>query len=250
MATAALLSPTSTAYSSGPPPPYSGPMAHSFSGLISPPESRRTSDNKTEPPTPIHTGPPQHRQSLPSLSEALNSSGITKSNPYVSPVSASLPSSQQQLPYSTQAQSSIPRTYSTDQPSYQPQPVHPQSNSFAEGSRHPSVASLQAAPAPPNPFAPRYDPRPEQDLRTSERLPSGYTHHPPTPSFYSYGPSSQPHGQQPRHVQQQPQPYDGRDERWKGKEDGAPFRVGLKRHLDVWDYENNLAQVGQFPQVI
>lgn len=34
-------------------------------------------------------------------------------------------------------------------------------------------------------------------------------------------------------------------ERWKGgKEDGAPaFRVGLKRHLDVWDFENNLAQI-------
>jgi hypothetical protein len=36
-------------------------------------------------------------------------------------------------------------------------------------------------------------------------------------------------------------------ERWKGgKEDGAPaFRVGLKRHLDVWDFENNLAQASQ-----
>src|ERR1700710_2588065 len=54
MATA-VVSPSSMC-SSGPPPPYSsgwpGPTGHSMSGLISPPDSRRTSDNKAEPPPP------------------------------------------------------------------------------------------------------------------------------------------------------------------------------------------------------
>lgn len=284
MAATSLVSPTSMSlFQNVPPPPYSGwsgPPAHPSSGLISPPESRRTSDNKTEPPPPIQTAPP-HRQSLPSIHEALSSGG-PKPNPYASPVSASLPPSHQ-LPYSQSQAPSIPRTYSNEHASYQPQlapsqprrpsppqPVQPAPHPFSrtesipttfpEGRLGSLTTSLQSAPGPPpNPYAaPRYEPsRYEQESRAPERT-NGYTHHPPPaqqPS-YQYGPPpghmpptgpsgpSGPSYNQPRYQQR-----DGREpvDNWKSREgyktEPPEFSHGLKRHLDVWDFENNLAQV-------
>ena len=272
MAAMAVVSPTSSIYSNGPPPSYSGwsGPAHS-SGLISPPDSRRTSDD---------TNP--HRQSLPSIHEALSSG--PKSNPYASPVSASLPSSHQ-LPYSQSQPPSIPRSYPpADHAQYPtqlapsqprqptpPQPIHPQANpfsrsehgsgSFSEMPRHPSMSTLQAAPAPHNPYAgPRYEPPPvrhEQDPRAAERAPNGYTHHPPPqqqPSYaYGPGPNQVPSAGPHTPVFSDPR-YQHRDSRdssdgWRGPPVEDPvrtmeFRHGLKRNLDVWDFENNLTQVG------
>ncbi|KAE9375196.1 hypothetical protein N431DRAFT_334431, partial [Stipitochalara longipes BDJ] len=276
---AAVVSPSSM-YSGGPPPPYSsgwsGPTGHSMSGLISPPDSRRTSDNKAEPPPPIQTSQP-HRQSLPSIHEALSNG--PKSNPYASPVSASLPTSHQ-LPYSQSQAPSIPRSYppadhapyptqltpsQPRQPS-PPQPVHPQASAFsrpepgpgsyAEAPRHPSLTSLQAAPAPHNPYAaptPRYEPaRYEPDPRAPERAPNGYAPAQQPPS-YVYGPAPTqlpPSGYQgPPPPPNQPRyyPQDRREsEGWKEGEKaevGGPFKVGLKRRLDVWDFEMNLSEI-------
>jgi hypothetical protein len=268
-------------FQNGPPPPYSGwsgPSAHPSSGLISPPESRRTSDNKTEPPPPIQTAAP-HRQSLPSIHEALSSGG-PKPNPYASPVSAPLPTSHHQPTYSQSQAPSVPRTYSTDQTSYQPQlalsqprrssppqPVQPHPHPFTRTeslpttfpeSRHSSLAtSLQTAPGPlPNPYAaPKYEnSRYEMESRASER-PNGYTHQTPTSQQppYHYGPlpGHMPAGGPPGPSYNQPR-YQQRDARepvesWKLREgyktEPPEFSHGLKRHLDVWDFENNLAQV-------
>lgn len=267
MAAAALVSPASI-YSAGSPPPFyapgwPAPSASVVSGLISPPDSRRTSDNKPEPMSVAHGAPQQQqRQSLPSLQEALSSGGKPHSYTSASPIA--LHPSQH---YSQSQAQAIPRTYPPEQTPYQsqpaqpqprrsspPHPVHPQPTafgrpdpipaSFAETPRHNSITSLQTAP--PNQYAPRFEPlRHEPDLRAPA---GGYTHQPspPPPSY----PFNAAHQAPPRH----PQAYDeqsyasheGREqaERWKGaKEDGAPaFRVGLKRHLDVWDFENNLAQ--------
>lgn len=288
MAATSVVSPTPMfIFQNGPPPPYSGwsgPPAHSPSGLMSPPESRRTSDNKTEPPPPIQTAPPS-RQSLPSIHEALSSNG-PKPNPYTSPISASLPASHQQLPYSQSQAPSVPRTYSTEHTSYQPQiapsqqrqpsppqPVqfHPHTftrtgskpTTFPE-SRHGSLTTLQTAPGPPpNPYAaPRYEPsRYEQAYRGPEPT-NGCTHHQPPSqqASYQYGPSpghilpTRPPGSsyhQPRYQQR-----DGREPvgNWKLREghktEPPEFSRGLKRHLDVWDFENNLAQINTSSRVL
>ena len=278
MAAAALASPTSIYSANSSPPFYApgwpAPSTRVVSGLISPPDLRRTSDNKTEPPSLIQTVPQQQQRqslpSLPSLQEALSSGG--KSSSYVSPVSAPPHPSQHYAQSQAQA---IPRTYPPEQTSYQqqpppppppprlsspPHPVHPQPTSFgrpdpipvsfAETSRHNSISSLHTAPgSAPTQYAPRFEPmRHEPDLRAP--LAGGYTHHPSPPQSASYSFGSGPHVP-PRHPQgyddQQYPSHQSREEaeRWKGtNEDGAPaFRVGLKRHLDVWDFENNLAQV-------
>jgi len=272
MAATAVASPAASMYSNGPPPPYSGwpaPSSHPASGLVSPPEPRRMSDNKTEPP-PIQNAQP-HRQSLPSIHEAL---GPKPSGPYASPVSASLPP-QQHIPYSqsqTTPQSYPPSDhvpYPTQvapaqprQPS-PPHPVHPQSNpfqrpepvsnSYPEGPRQSSLTSLQTAPAPHNPYAavPRYEPpRFEQDPRALERPTNGYTHHPPPQPQGSYvygpGPNHAPGTHTPAYNQPRYPPRDGREieELYKGRGEAERFKVGLKRNLEVWDFENYLSSVG------
>jgi hypothetical protein len=272
MAAAALASPTSIYSSNSSPPFYApgwpAPSASVVSGLISPPESRRTSDNKTEAPPPIQPISQQpQRQSLPSLQEALSNGG--KSNPYSSPVSGPPHLSQH---YSHSQAQSIPRTYPPEQTSYQQQPAPPQTRlsspphpvhppptsfarpdpipvSFAETSRHNSISSLHTTPnSAPSQYAPRFEPlRHEPDLRAPPA--GGYTHHPSPPqsSSYAFGSGTQAPLRHPQAYEEQPYAsLQGREdaERWKGATEDAPaFRVGLKRHLDVWDFENNLAQV-------
>lgn len=273
MAAAALASPTSIYSANSSPPFYApgwpAPSAIVVCGLISPPAPRRMSDNKTEPPSALQTAPPQQqRQSLPSLQEALSNGG--KSNPYASPISAA-PHPQH---YSQSQVQAIPRTYPPEQTPYQqppahpqprlgspPHPVHPQPASFnrpeqipasfADASRHSSVTSLQTAPgSAPSQYAPRFETvKHEPDLRAPPA--GGYTHHPSPPqsNSYSFGSTPQAPLRHPQSYDEQPYPsHQSREdnERWKGaNEEGAPaFRVGLKRHLDVWDFENNLAQVG------
>ena len=163
MAAATLASPTSLYSANSSPPFYApgwpAPSSIVVSGLISPPESRRTSDNKTGPPPRLQNAPQQQQlQSLPSLQEALSSG--CKSTPYASPVSATPHPSQH---YSQSQVQAIPRTYPPEQTSYQqqpapppprlrspPHPVHPQTTSFsrpdpvpvsfAEASRHSSIS--------------------------------------------------------------------------------------------------------------
>ncbi|EPE29348.1 Glucocorticoid receptor-like (DNA-binding) [Glarea lozoyensis ATCC 20868] len=262
---ATLVSPASI-YSNGPPPPYSNWPAPA-AGLVSPPESRRTSDNKADAPPPLQTIPP-HRQSLPSIHEALN----TKS--YTSPVSASLPPAHHPAPYSQGPV--IPRTYPpSDHAPYSthiclsqtrhpspPRPIHPQQahafshvdppqNNYQESQRHPAAT----APAAPSSHAqypshrhdpPRYDP----DSQASERPLNSYSHQPQT-GPYSYPPNSnQMSGPHDASYNQPRYPHDPRpvDEGWKGNTEDdrtkiSPFKQGLKRRYMVWDFENYLSAI-------
>lgn len=273
MAATAVASPASM-YSGGPPPPYSGWSAtttHSTSGLVSPPESRRTSDNKSEPP-PLQTAPPPHRQSLPSIHEALSN----KPNPYASPVSAPLPTAHNPLPYPQSQGPPLPRSYppsdhapypaqlAPSQPRQEspPQPIHPLQSqfsrpepppsSFAETARHPSIAALQAAP-PHNPYpTARYEPpRYEQDPRAPDRLPNGYHSHPAPPAAYTFG-QPQNHMPVPHDPAYNQGRFPSRDVRggediWKGGPENdsrtTPFKQGLKRRYLSWDIENHLATI-------
>ncbi|KAK2625869.1 hypothetical protein QTJ16_005181 [Diplocarpon rosae] len=263
MTATSVASPTSM-YTQPPPPYSSGWPARSISGLLSPPDSRRTSDNTTEHPPPIQTSQ-LHRPSLPSIHEALTTG--SKPKPYPSPVSASVPQSHQ-LPYSgPQALRSYPSEHAPHvappapaqqlrQPSPQ-RPVHPPPNTFSrpeqatfpEAPRHPS---LQAAPAPQNPYAaPRYEPTThEQDLRAQDRPPSAYAPQPP-PQPYSYG---APPGQMAPLASHAPglnnPRYDLHDRRgpyemskWPKEEQPERFKQGLKRVLESYSFENNLAEI-------
>ena len=160
MSTAPIVSP-STMYS-GPPPPYSYPSSTASSvtglaGYISPPESRRTSENDKEPP-------PTHRQSLPSIHEALaadQSLSYTAAPPApalssqghhsaptltpTTPIPRSHPATSPQGP---------PNPFSHGQPlglyssqSYQSRTSHPQPTSFASSeANHPTINSHDPAP--------------------------------------------------------------------------------------------------------
>ncbi|EDN94492.1 hypothetical protein SS1G_10366 [Sclerotinia sclerotiorum 1980 UF-70] len=182
MAAPISASPASARYSNG--APYSaGWPASSHSGLISPPESRRTSDEKA-PPHQLQTN--THRQSLPSIQEALSSTSA-KPVPYASPVSASAPPSHPQIPYSQTQVLPPPRTYEqgtfqssqSRQPS-PPVPIQPppfprtdlDSRSFAEPRRQSLLHPTISQPPPANSYpAPRYEaPRYEQEPRVAERF--------------------------------------------------------------------------------
>ncbi|CAG8953404.1 hypothetical protein HYFRA_00010152 [Hymenoscyphus fraxineus] len=280
MAATAVVSPVSM-YSSGPPPPYSnwpGQPGHSTAALVSPPEPRRTLDNKAEPPS--HQAPPPqvHRQSLPSIHEALSAS---KPSFHTSPVPAPLPHSHSQQPYSQGP--SIPRTYApSDHTPYasqpppqprQPSPAHsihhqpsnpfvrpePPSTTFSDtAARHPPVPSFQGPPVTHNSYPPtRFEPpRYETDARGPERVPNGYNHHPPphthgpTPGAYPYQAPSHAAGPHDPSYNQPRYPREGRpgDEAWKVEDDRShmapvPFKQGLKRRYLVWDFENYLSSI-------
>ena len=98
-----LISPSTTNY--GPPPPYSYPSSTvssvaGLTGYVSPPDSRKTSDDDRGPPSPSQA----HRQSLPSINEALN--GVASSHP-AHPYSVN---TSQPMPQVSQSTSNTPTT--------------------------------------------------------------------------------------------------------------------------------------------
>ncbi|TVY54064.1 GATA zinc finger domain-containing protein, partial [Lachnellula suecica] len=139
-----------------------------------------------------------------------------------------------------------------------PQPLHPHpipfsrpeptANNFSEVPRHPSLASLQTAPAPQNPYAGRYEPpRFEQNNRVPDRLTNGYTHvAPPPPASYVYGPgpgqNPVPGPQSPAYAQPRYPPREV-NEIFKGGREAERFKQGLKRSLEEWDFENYLSSI-------
>ena len=264
MASPAVLSPRSTY---PPPPPYSGwaaPGLHPTSGLISPPDSRRTSDGRTEPPPLQVTTTPLQRQSLPSIHEALSSnSGGPRTHPYTSPISAS----HHQAAYPQTQPSSGPRAYAqlehqnfpTPPPNSQlhdhsspPQPMHPtsfpRSDAFLEDTRRTTMTSLQNAPAPPpNPYAPRYERF--EDRRASDMASIGHSFQSPQQS-YGYGPGSNqppppiqgPAFTYPNYPTHGHEPMDG----WKSQKSGSyEFQDHVNRSLDAYDFENCLTHVNK-----
>lgn len=272
MPSPAILSPHSI-YLSGPPPPYSGwsaPGLHTASGLISPPDSRRTSDGRTEPPLlQIQTAPMQ-RQTLPSIHEALSSNGTcSRTSSYPSPIPVSQPSShpsthhqaiyaQTQPSLGSRAHASFEhQSFPIQPPSSQPhhssplQPLPPTSfprhDGLSEHTRRPPMSSLQNAPAsPPDPYASRYE-RFEQDRRASDMASNG---HGLQPSQSSYVHASHPNQQHPpirgpmfsypNYQAQGHEPVEG----WKSQKSGPyEFQDHVNRSLDAYDFENCLIHV-------
>ncbi|KAF3009779.1 hypothetical protein E8E13_009840 [Curvularia kusanoi] len=171
----------------------------SLAGLLSPPESRRTSGDEKE------TYKPTARQSLPSISEAL---GAEQSLPYTGPVppppSAPAPTSQHYAP--TPATTSPPdsrkRSFEPDSYSAQgpPNPFSQSRSPFVSGSAQvppppPPQSQLDSAPRPPyEPHAPypaaQHNPRLPSlhPIKTTQsppplaaRPPLPYSSYPPAP---------------------------------------------------------------------
>ena len=151
---------------SGPPPPYSYPSSTASSvlgltGYISPPDSRRTSDDDKDPQAALH------QQSLPSIHEALG-----KDQPllYSAAPPAIVPPTQTSVPVSLRT------------------PTTPVSRS------HPDAV----LPGPPNPYAASSQPLPynhEPSDRSAQQVPRKGSHgeEPPLRSsrFATHDPSSQ-----------------------------------------------------------
>lgn len=266
----------------GPPPPYSHtsslPATHSLSGLISPPDSIRIGADEKRPQLSI-TG---HRQSLPSIHEALsvptssfNATAPAAVRPPPTP-SASFP--QPPLP-----PSSIPRSYSQDVPPNQPtplvqpqrsppQPLHPQvprlprndgPSSYNENQRPQSISSFHnRPPSQQSPYpAPHYDAiRYEREPQIVERqdVANGYPPQhqpPPPPPSASYGEysGSVPLVSHSQSMHPPPTPYPPSrfksEPPDKGYDNGASPNVrqpwpSVKRHLDIFEVELCLADVG------
>jgi len=156
MSTAPLVSP-SNMYS-GPPPPYSYPSSTASSvtglaGYISPPESRRTSENDKEPSA-------IHRQSLPSIHEAL---AADQSLSYTAPPSASALSSQSHHSAPTLTPTTpIPRSHPATSPQGPPNP-------FSHGQPSSLYSSQSYQPRlPQNSFGPSEANRPPRNTHDSK----------------------------------------------------------------------------------
>ena len=174
MSVPALVSPS---LYSGPPPPYSYPSSTASSvvgltGYISPPESRRTSDgDKDAPPISKLQPPPQpHRQSLPSIHEAL---GSNKTLPYTSTATQIVSSPQSSHPDPI-------RTPSTPIPRSHPEAIlQGPPNPFAPGQSFPYV-SLESQDRRPHPLhitQPHVEPPPPRFPTTNQAEKAPYSNH-------------------------------------------------------------------------
>ncbi|KAF2462232.1 hypothetical protein BDY21DRAFT_10161 [Lineolata rhizophorae] len=180
---------------SNPPPPYSHPPTSSsapssggLSGLISPPQSRRTSDPEHEP----RISPA--KQSLPSIHEALNA-GPPLSYPSQTPTSATstAPPFYQQQPPTQSPLDPARRSFGTE-PSSQPPPPPP--TSFPQPATR-SPYSTSAPPPPPSQpqSAPPPPPPPPPPSQQQQQPPPPQPHH-----------QQQPHPSQPQQHQSASQP--------------------------------------------
>jgi hypothetical protein len=267
MATPAVISPTNMF----PHNPYTHinsvpPSSHSLSGLISPPqsrpsESRRTSDDKDPNQS--------HRQSLPSIQEAL---ADPKTSAYVAAAPSTAISSHPYAPptYPQHPPTPTNRSFPNSGGSYQPnadhiqpprrtspQPLHPPSYHRGEATaqlpydhpRQPSLPSIRTA-LPPSTHGPRPDlTRHEQDPRGTAS--NGYTYqasqyngHPPATASISSGYS--PHSPyQPNQYATRYGPEHGPKQHLKldHEEQSTGYGPVLKRNLDYWDVEVDLRTV-------
>ncbi|KAI9795988.1 MAG: hypothetical protein M1833_006564 [Piccolia ochrophora] len=282
---AALVSPTMY---SGPPPPYSYPatMASAtpaLTGLVSPPESRRTSGDDKEPQP--------HRQSLPSISEALGreqplghalptpTSAASHHSHFVQPHSPSTPIPRSHPPEQTRASHTQPPSiYNT--PNQHPSKLHQQSAPAQPEPRRislpsvlphdPKLPSLHAIrsvqsptlssrpeqePVKPPLASPRYEQGPRSaDSMTSSfshgnyqsQYPYPHQHSAPAPPVYQAPPNYSVHGSYPNR-------FDGSEvgrvqeaqQVFKGFKgvNGEKYGASVKRHLDYFDLEASLNEI-------
>ncbi|KAL1655419.1 glutamate--cysteine ligase [Didymella pomorum] len=198
--------------------PLASAVPGSLAGLLSPPESRRTSGDEKD------VYKPAARQSLPSISEAL---GAEQSLPYPGPVppppSVPAPPSQHYVPVSATTSPSESRKRPFEPDSYSAQgPANPFSHT-----RSPYVGAPAAQvppPPPPQEVRPPYEPRPYPTQQHNSRLPSlqpikatqsppppvarpnpPYSSYPPAPTA-AYEPPAPPPAEPMNHQYGYPQP--------------------------------------------
>jgi hypothetical protein len=280
------------------------PPPGSLAGLLSPPESRRTSGDEKEMPRPTA------RQSLPSIHEALSSE---QSIPYPGPAPPPIPSTaaaaHQYPPPAATTSPSDPRMRppndpsgsqgppnpfsqtaspfvgtSTSQTSAPPPPPPPghhdpyarappeqrppystlQHNPTKLPSLHP-IKTTQSPPPPPARSYPQYPPAPPPAYEnTAPRAAEPVGHHyaypqyPPTypPSALPPGPPGPPGSAYLPTSTYPPSRYPGqwRDAEPPRMEDKklnraslAPYGESVKRHLESFDLEASLNEVGNTP---
>jgi hypothetical protein len=277
---------------SGPPPPYSYPSSAvssvaGLAGYISPPESRRASDDDKEPPL-------ANRQSLPSIHEALGkdksllySSGpppIVPPPPTSVPVSIHTPTTPIPRSHPEAVLSGPPNPYATTQSTqthnYNSEPPDPRSQQAhrtgsqgeesilrsqrfvnQEPASHPGNSTMAQSPNP----ALRASPRMMQHQTSSPMFHPGMHHQAPVlpqPGYYggppAYSYPSQPVNSMPYKSQPSQRPEwrnDGLDidraeemrkaalKRSPGN--GQHYGESVKRHLDIFDLETSLNEVGR-----
>ena len=256
---------------SGPPPPYSYPSSTASSvvgvpnGLVSPPSTRRTSDEDKELPAPA-------RQALPSIHEALGQEQkIT--------VSSMLSNTTAPPSLSHMLTSTSPVVPNSRYPDHTPtKPLPPLSQSQSAPSYYQSIQDQPRHYSPrlpvdlglsrPPPIITQPQPRPISSPTTASRLNGPYTSHPSPPyerlqsahSQTMYSPS-QPNMQ---YTSQPPittypipsMPYPA----WRNPPDvdraqvamqtapkasptGAAYGATVKRQLDIFDLELSLNEV-------
>lgn len=274
---------------SGPPPPYSYPSSTASSvmglttGYISPPESRRTSDDDKEPPL-------AHRQSLPSIHEALGkdqsllySSGPASVNPPPPtsvPVSVHPPTTPIPRSHPEAVLAGPPNPYASSQPlPYSQEPSDPRAQQLnRKGSQGEDPSSRSTRPAAhdisshpsnqtanssPNPTI-RPTPRPMQHQISSPMYPSVMPQSStvlPQPGYYgqpsySYPPQAasvlpyQNQCVQPPAWRTDGLDVDRAEEMRKAAAKRSPgighhYGESVKRHLDIFDLETSLNEVNR-----
>lgn len=268
MATAALMTPTTPYNPHQPPsgfPPYHSTHAASGPGMISPVDSRRTSDDTES----------SHRQSLPSIQEVIG----VKSSSFPPQAPAAAMTGSQGLPSPFASTHSRHFSDMSQEKNPSPRTLHPTSSfpradpapPFSDS--RPPMSSRPAPPPPPPPPQPlgafsRSQPspptkldqhpiqrhhEPEHRLVESHQPNGGYSHPPPPPPPAAYPPPGQlPPGQMPlpgypisppRHgapfdPQRPPLHPDERDYNGRDK-----YEATLNRHFEAWSYAEYLAKV-------
>ncbi|KAH8801723.1 hypothetical protein F5884DRAFT_525743 [Xylogone sp. PMI_703] len=250
------------AFSTGPKPnPYASPISTSL-----------------PPPPPPPSLPPPH--SIP-YSQPPSSQPSLQTQPLPPAVSRPYPPNESPSyqqppppPPSLSRQPSPPRALQPEPSRFAPPPPSRPPPPAFEHPRLPSVSSIQSSLPPPHSYAPpRYEGSRYEEPRAPERMSvsSEYSHHAPPPPppppppapqqqpqpQYSYTPAPNPmaHPVVPptSYSQQRYPPREDRrqsGEAWPEARDekkmaSQPFKLSLKRNLDVWDFENNLAQINR-----
>jgi hypothetical protein len=264
------MSPTSLNYPSHPPPPYthstSAPQtAHAFSGLISPSQSQPSDSRRTS--SDVKDPMQSQRQSLPSIQEAL-----LAPTAFAPPRNPLDPSPARQYPsYPQYPPTPTSRANSMDTGSYQnasqphrtspPHPPHPSVyhrtdpvGPSYDTQQHPALPSIRTALPTSSSNHPGHGPdypRHEADPRTMGPVSAGYPHPPTHNGPHAPGPNSA-HSpvyspQSPLSQRQYRARYDSNEEQHKMGENPATHKFYgpvVKRHLDYWDIEIEMSNVG------
>jgi hypothetical protein len=267
-------SPSSVRFNA-PPPLYPPKMPAGGSGVLSPPDSRRTSSEEQHPPI-------QARQTLPSLPrlyEALEGVNTLKYAPgappppppssqhvstssFFPPPSAVATSDSARRPFEPQsAHSDVKPSYSAQSTPTMAQHPSPRSNSFPGPSGY-SSQPHKAPPVPPirtggspissarrpsAPYQSSHPPTPFEPSPQSAPASSTYSGYSNYQSSYSYQPDTETRQHTPA-VMSGPAQFSAsyRSDRERGSNEGkpnTPYGESVKRRLDHFQFQSSLCDV-------